>query len=783
MQVTVIPSNNSGRLQYKIRLSDVPLNEGHYRARLFLSYPRFLSYTGDAGVGLMVGTETALYDDWNAEFRPPRIDAHKFNTEIVVPLKKTQDTIIEFSDFFDEDSESYVDAQRINPVNILVERKVADIELTSLTVLSNQIQFTTDDELADGAAVTLDCSSITSKHLLGPNGRRIFGTYRVTKEDDETYSYTVDHYSGGDTLYIIQKQYIDGRYSGIKYNYGSNSYTASVWEACYYECNPVTLVKLTAETAQFIYDDENNGQRAVPMQADDTVCLDGCNTKVIAVDGSRVIVSAVLEDDSVPNVSLMYCPRTPSKAVPVNWPSVLVDSDDAFTIENSSEYDHTENTLKATPVMDTYFSVNEESATHNRSDILVCRCGEVDGNRVDSVSCMQFASNTIESENAVAELVLYVNSMDCSEATIVLYQMDSAGWSPLMDYDIASQHITGIPIGSVTLTNPAMKHVNEATDIPSIDCGDYGNQVNIPIDSEVLSDWLSGNAVYSPSIAIKVVGDGVPTVSFSSSDCGDAAKAPYILITGGEEGALKPEPFDIVVSATTVDAGQILKIIPVDGTVNTFGNSIFNNKVMIGEGVAPIVAGGPTYLDVYVPDVHGSSNVMVYRKSRGSSADIPLTTDGTYIYVKSNTIGKSVKLAEKKEPGVIDPSRVNSSALYNRDMGFNNITEVTDESSLIQNVYSILLTNPGERLFSQNFGTGITERLFKLGSQAEGLALLQECIQKVNLYEPRVHIDGDQSSCEFDDSENRYYLLLCCVLPSARTEFIKLPFKNRGRMV
>jgi phage baseplate assembly protein W len=142
-----------------------------------------------------------------------------------------------------------------------------------------------------------------------------------------------------------------------------------------------------------------------------------------------------------------------------------------------------------------------------------------------------------------------------------------------------------------------------------------------------------------------------------------------------------------------------------------------------------------------------------------------------------------VKLAEKKEPGVVDMTRVGATALYNRDMGFNNITEVTDETSLIQNVYSILLTNPGERLFSQNFGTGITERLFKLGSQAEGLSLLQECIQKVNMYEPRVYIDGDQSSCEFDDSENRYFLLLCCVLPSARTEFIKLPFKNRGRMV
>lgn len=770
MQVSVIQSRQYGQFTYTISLIDA--EPGEYRARLFMYYPGMLLYSGDNGVGLSVRTPDAIYDDWNSAFRPPRIDSHKFNTEIVVPLSEAL-TTIEFIGTVDESSESYIGSTVINPVNVLIERKIspADISFTRFDVEKNKVTFESNYDFADDTAVTINYAGYTSKHLLGPDGMRIFGTYRVHRNEDGSYSYQTEHYSEpNDVQRLLYTTYRNNQPVTIA-AYNAQKYRASVWEVCYYSCGSVTLSKLSAETAQF------SCSQLPPLQAGDTVCLDGYSARVLSNDGQTVTVSAVLTDNTVNNVSCMYCPRVPSNAVPVNWPSVTV-GDDVVTVENSTEYDHTVNTYKANPIVDTYFSRDEYSATHNSSEVLVCGCG-----KNEAVTCMQFAPNAMESDNATAELVLYVNDMNCSEATIVLYQMESAGWSPIMDYDTIAKYITDIPIGSYTLKNPAMKHVNEATNIPAHDMGDYGNQIHIPIDSEVLAEWLSGTASYSPSIAVKVVGEGSPSVSFSSSDCGNVSKAPYILFTCGEQSALNPDPFDIEMSASTVVPGQVLRITPADPSVNTFGNSIFSDKVMIGEGNAPIVAGDPTYIDVYVPEINGNANVMVYRKASSTGRDIPLTTGDTYVYVKSDNIGKSVKLAEKKEPGVVDMTRVGATALYNRDMGFNNITEVTDETSLIQNVYSILLTNPGERLFSQNFGTGITERLFKLGSQAEGLALLQECIQKVNLYEPRVHIDGDQSSCEFDNSENRYYLLLCCVLPSARTEYIKLPFKNRGRMV
>jgi phage baseplate assembly protein W len=142
---------------------------------------------------------------------------------------------------------------------------------------------------------------------------------------------------------------------------------------------------------------------------------------------------------------------------------------------------------------------------------------------------------------------------------------------------------------------------------------------------------------------------------------------------------------------------------------------------------------------------------------------------------------RDVRLAEKKIPGEI-MTKVSRSALYNRDLGFSNFTEITDETSLLQNVYSCLLTSRGERLFNQNFGTRIEEKIFTLGDATEETELLKECIQAVETYEPRVTIDPERSSCNFDEA-GQYNLILAVILPTARTEMLKFTFKSRGRYV
>jgi len=747
MRVSVLQYTESNSVFYRVNLDGADPEE-EYRARLFLYYDGILSYSGDDGRGLTTNIFGTSYDDWSSEFRPPRIDSRKFNTELDVPLSAGTNEI-GFSGQFSNKSESYI-YNAVNPVNMLVERKVSEIKVNRIMVTRKEVFLVLDKDIADGTAITVDNISLTEKHLLGEGYMRVCGNFVAHKVSDRVYSYNVKHYED------LKKSV----------EISADGYTVSVWEAVPYSCGQVFLAKVDSEHAQFAYDTDY-----VWFEPGDSVLLGKYNCEVTAVDYNKVTVKAVMEEDSV-NVPFTYCPRTPSAAVPVNWPTVVVSatrsSAEEAVVDDACTYDHTQNTSMMTPATITYFSTGDDSV-HQNDPVAVASRGDV-----DSVVCMKFAANSIQSDNPSAALHLFIDKMTVSEATIVLYQMDSDGWDPLMSYDEVAKCITNIPVGSVKLENPGMMHVNEGY---VVDNGNYGEWVTIDIDSDIVDQWMEGNVSYSPSFAIRVVGEGNQSVSFSTIQY-----PPHIILTGGESAEV--DPFAVELSSDTAEHGQVLRITPADPANHDFGHSIFSNSVEIGGHNAPIVSGDSTYIDVIVPDtVTGSNSVIVYRSTTSTGERVAITDGNTSVYISTELASRNVKLAKKLTPGVVDIDRVGHYAVYNRDFGFVNMKEVTDENSMIQNVYSILLTNPGERLFNNDFGTGIEHRLFTLGSQEDGIDLIKDCIRAVNMYEPRVYIDGEQSSCEFDDSENRYFLLLCVVLPSGNTETIQLPFKNRGKVV
>ena len=755
MQLEVTQYTVSNSVFYRVTMDGVD-PDVEYRARLFLYYAGVQSYSGEEGSGLTTNIFGTFSDDWSCEFRPPRIDDHKFNTELNVPLSIGRNDI-GFSGRFDGDSESYI-SNAVNPVNLLVERKVSEIRVNRIFVTNKAVFLDLDGDVEDGVAICVENTGLAERHLLGPNGMRICGNYRVRHVSDHIYTYDVKHY-------------VDVPSAEIQ----ADGYVVSIWEAVDYRCGAVELVKVDNEHAKFSYD---GGSYFV--KPGDNVLLGKYSCRVSSVAGNTVTVEAVMGDNNV-TVPLAYSPRTPSGAVPVNWPIVITSSNrssiDSVEVDNACSYDHTQNTAVLNPTVITYFTMGDDSL-HANEPVAVASRGER-----TSLVCMKFAANSIKAENPSAELHMYVDSMDVSEATIVLYQMTSDGWNELMTYDQVMGFVTNIPVGNKvdtnlnpdTLKNPAMLHVNTASTI--VNAGDYGSWVRVKLDSDVVEQWMDGNVSYAPSFAVRVVGEGTQTISFSTKQY-----APHIIITGGEGDEFVP--FAIKLSTDTIEHGQVLRITPDDPVNHNFGNSVFSNSVEIGGYDASIVSGDATYIDAIIPDtVSGSSVVMVYRKVSSSGDRVAMTDGNTSVYVSTALASRNVKLAKKLTPGVIDVDRVGHYAIYNRDFGFVNMKEVTDENSMLQNVYSILLTNPGERLFNNDFGTGIEQRLFTLGSEEDGIDLIKECIQKVSMYEPRVYIDGDQSSCEFDESENKYVLLLCVVLPSGTTETIQLPFKNRGREV
>ena len=436
---------------------------------------------------------------------------------------------------------------------------------------------------------------------------------------------------------------------------------------------------------------------------------------------------------------------------------------------DASQYDHTMNTYFVSPYLDTYFT-KDDDAIHIGEPTLKCAGGET-----PSIICIKFPNISMEVDyGQVAKLRMYVAKMSYSEATVSLYQMDSNGWREDMSYDEVITHVTQIPVASASLTNPALKDINRAEDTPVL--GDYNSYVDFEIDSVILGQWLSGSTAYSPTVCMKMLSAGDPVIEFNATESGE--QVPYFIVTGGEEALLGQDPFDITVVDPATEPGKIIRI-EVDDADASFGNSLYDNVVKINGETAVIMNGSPYFIDVVVPESSaGVSEVQVFKKVRNKEL---VLTNPTTIYVNNDLTKRDIKLAAKKNPGEIS-GKTSRSAIYNRDLGYSNFKEVTDETSLLQNVYSCLLTSQGERLFNQNFGSHIEDRIFTLGSTTDEVDLLKECIEVVEKYEPRVTIDPERSSCTFDDS-GCYNLVLAVVLPTSRTEMLKFTFKSRGRIV
>lgn len=119
------------------------------------------------------------------------------------------------------------------------------------------------------------------------------------------------------------------------------------------------------------------------------------------------------------------------------------------------------------------------------------------------------------------------------------------------------------------------------------------------------------------------------------------------------------------------------------------------------------------------------------------------------------------------------PSKI---AVYNRDLSISNFVEIVDENSLIQNVYNILLTRPGERIFNSEFGCHIHEKVFDLmDNQA---VIEKEILNMVNdslvQFEPRATLVREQSMVEFVESKNAMMAILAIKVPTGSIKEIAI---------
>lgn len=303
-------------------------------------------------------------------------------------------------------------------------------------------------------------------------------------------------------------------------------------------------------------------------------------------------------------------------------------------------------------------------------------------------------------------------------------------------------------------------------------------------DDITATDSFGGDIKASISVSgfVDTTRLGTYTLTYTVHDsCGNTASAvrKVSVVTGC--------PLYIAVTPSSGYPGSIVRITATEGMFNP---SIFSNTVYFG-GLSANIAANTSYnryfLDVAIPldavsgyvgvntgtDNDGfencpDSNVAYFTVLHAASESV-VTAGGSAV---TNVSGNRVKSAFNKR---------SKSAIYNRDYSFSGFTEITDENSMVQNVYSILLTRIGERLYNQDFGSTIESRVFSLiDSGTTPSSVLSECISLIGKYEPRVTVDTSVSSVTVDADAGEITVILGLVLPSGNCDRIYLTFSGRG---
>ena len=124
-------------------------------------------------------------------------------------------------------------------------------------------------------------------------------------------------------------------------------------------------------------------------------------------------------------------------------------------------------------------------------------------------------------------------------------------------------------------------------------------------------------------------------------------------------------------------------------------------------------------------------------------------------------------------------SQVNLEPVYTKDLAYSSFSITADENNLMQNVYTILLTNAGERLYDDEFGSTLEKRVFEIITDINGEAkILSECITLVEKYEPRVVILQDKSYISLQSNKNAIDIVLYVRLPRGSARKIALTFRK-----
>ena len=728
-----------------------------YRARLFFAYGESNDLSsGGSAVGLYaipsVPGDTVSYDDWAGFYRKRYVDRGKSGSDssfdVEVSCEFSGDDarhVLEFTDargrgatLSGESAINGVYSGDNLPVNVLVERKSYSVEIVSARYDAKARKVTvttaTPHGFSGGDAVQVS-GFPRGEHSVGVDGERYNGTYAVERVSDTEFSY-------------------GSRFFDIPGTVPSD----------YPECPGATATRWTVV--------EYSAARSVMCSMGEAIVVWPAHTfrkgdRVTLMDGDTVVARDAVLDMPAPNSfvcrsfdilpgaqadSVVYAPRTPVADVPANYSDAQAPAT------------RTRKLLKKGGMQLQPSLVSNAATEENDSEPLTPYAVgwfDLDGGAPPeagslTVGARKFIAFTFMPGSASDryEVKVTVRSSTEVDTDLLISQVSDTAWDGSTPADTVYSHVSRVPLASVNVNDGGA-------------CT-FGMDRTFVISGSAVESWGASGAPVSLAITL-----------------------------GGREGAEVAISDEIVITSTPAPApGQAIVPVSVDPPSASPGDTVTLSSLNSAAFSAPAkdfrirLNGGAedTWTEVETND----GEALTFRMPKGYSGKLTVgimygdpavainDESATSIEARSDGV-RVVKLNERLRPGEVS-REVNTSAAYNRDLGYVGFSEITDENSMIQNLYSCILTRKGERLFNPEFGTTIEERIFSIRTGATSNAILKECFSVIEQYEPRIRLVYEQCGVQ-DMGPHGIYLVLGVIVPGGTVRTVSIPFKNRGRLV
>ena len=290
------------------------------------------------------------------------------------------------------------------------------------------------------------------------------------------------------------------------------------------------------------------------------------------------------------------------------------------------------------------------------------------------------------------------------------------------------------------------------------------------------SDAITGDLTSSIiSTGINLVNTNIQgdyPIEYSVSDsCGNIATASRLV------RVISPCIIRITATPLVGSPGDSIVITAVEGSFDT----ILSNNIVTFNGIKATIVSGDIYtLVVSVPQGNSSGNIIVNNITSQCGFSNSVVFKSIYsdeiFMTTTEAVSKSKRyLASTQERTLFDPGP-QKNPVYNKDLSYSHPTLIVDENTMIQNVFTLILTNKGERLFNFEYGSDVQKQVFNLmgnGEEDFSKQILNIISNAILVYEPRVSLILDRSYAEWD-GYNAINILLALSVPSGVVKYISI---------